>query len=437
MIFKAYDIRGIYPDEITEEIAYKIGRAFVIYIGEGSNIVLSRDGRKSSESLFDSLKKGVIDQGGNVIDIGLSTSPMLYFATEYLNCDGGIIVTASHNPSEYNGFKMVRKHAFPLSGESGIGEIKNMVLNNKFVSPEKKGKITVKDISKKYIESFQKENYKNLKIVVDTANSVSGLIVPEMLRGVNLIHIFQELDGNFPNHEPNPLKEENLKMLQKKVTDEEADLGIAFDGDGDRVFFVDEKGKMIPSDLILALVSSLILEKESSKILYDIRCSNIVRETIEKLSGTAFLSRVGHSFIKSLMKEEEILFGGEYSGHYYLKQGESYFESPYFVIFKILEALEDKKMSELILPFKKYYHSGEINFEVKDKDSAIKLVEKKYTEGKINRIDGLRVDFEDWWFLLRASNTEPVLRLNVEAQDEDILNEKVKEIKETIAPFFF
>lgn len=194
---------------------------------------------------------------------------------------------------------------------------------------------------------------------------------------------------------------------------------------------------MIPSDLILALVSSLILEKESSKILYDIRCSNIVRETIEKLSGTAFLSRVGHSFIKSLMKEEEILFGGEYSGHYYLKQGESYFESPYFVIFKILEALEDKKMSELILPFKKYYHSGEINFEVKDKDSAIKLVEKKYTEGKINRIDGLRVDFEDWWFLLRASNTEPVLRLNVEAQDEDILNEKVKEIKETIAPFFF
>ena len=435
MIFKAYDIRGVYPDEITEDIAYKVGRAFAFYIGEGSKIVLGRDNRKSSESLFNSLKRGIIDQGGNVIDIGLSTSPMLYFANEYLSCDGGVMVTASHNPSQYNGFKMIKKHAFPLSGEDGMEEIKKMVLDDNFNSPKEKGSSTTKDISNEYIDSFKREEYKNIKVVVDTANSVSGLIVPEMFKGVNLVHIFKDLDGNFPNHEPNPLKEENLKMLQEKVIEEGADLGVAFDGDGDRVFFVDEKGEIITSDLILALVSSLILENKG-KILYDIRCSNIVKETIEGLSGIAVPTRVGHSFIKSLMKDEDILFGGEYSGHYYLKQGESYFESPYFVIFEILRAINGKKISDLILPFKKYFHSGELNFEVENKDGAIKAVEDKYKNGKINRMDGLRVDYEDWWFLLRASNTEPVLRLIVEAKNKDLLEKKVKEIKETIFPFF-
>ena len=431
MIFKAYDIRGIYPEQLNEEIAYKIGQAFVNYVGQ--NIVIGEDNRLSSKPLFESLKKGIIDQGGNIIHIGEVTSPMLYFAANLFNSDGGIMITASHNPSNYNGFKMVTKKAFPLSESNGLKEIEKLVLNNHF-DQKKKGTIVSKDITDQYVNSFDKIQG-NLKIVVDTANSSSGIIVPHLLNNFNLIHIFKDLDPSFPNHEPNPLKEENMVSLKEKVLEAKADLGIAFDGDGDRVSFVDEKGNIVSSDLILALVSSLILKNNpQQKILYDIRCSSIVKETIEGLSGKAILSRVGHSFIKELMREEDVLFGGEYSGHYYLKQGDSYFESPYFVIFEILKALESKKMSELITPFKKYFHSGEINFEVEDKEGIIKRIENKFKEGKINRLDGLRIDFDDWWFLLRASNTEPVLRLIVESNSLEKLESKIKEIKSIILP---
>ena len=329
MIFKAYDIRGVYGDDLNEDIAYKIGRAFVVYIG--SKIVLGHDNRVSSDSLLDALKRGIIDQGGDVYNIGLSSSPMFYFATNIIDCDGGIIVTASHNPREYNGFKMVRKNAVPLSGDSGINEIKELVLENNFPQSFRKGKCFDKDVSDEYVNSFEKKKY-DLKVVVDTANSVSGVLVPKMLDNVNLIHIFSELDGTFPNHNPDPLKEENLKELRKRVVEEKADIGIAFDGDGDRVFFIDELGNVIPSDLIIALISSL---NPDWKILYDVRCSNVVKEIAKNIVS----SRVGHSFIKEKMKEENVVFGGEYSGHYYLKQENSCFESPYFVgyanLFKI------------------------------------------------------------------------------------------------------
>lgn len=420
MIFKAYDIRGIYGEQLNEDIAYKIGRAFVVYMG--SKIVVARDNRLSSNSLFEALARGINDQGGDVYDIGLSTSPMFYYAVSNLDCNGGIIITASHNPPEYNGFKMVRSDAMPLSGEDGINEIKRLVEENDFVS-EKKGNIYTKDIASDYINSFERKKH-NLKVVVDTANSVSGLIVGEMLKGVQLFHIFSELDGSFPNHEPNPLKEENLKELREKVLEHNADMGISFDGDGDRVFFVDERGELISSDLIIALIAKLI----DKKVLYDLRCSNIIKETAKE----SVMYRVGHSFIKQKMKDDDIFFGGEYSGHYYLKQGNSYYESPYFVIYKLFEAMEDKKLSELIAPFKKYYHSGELNFEVKNKQSIIEEIEKRYSNGEINKIDGIRIDFDDWWFLLRGSNTEPVLRLIVEAKSKELLENKIKEL----VPFF-
>ena len=420
MIFKAYDIRGIYGEQLNEDIAYKIGRAFAMYIG--SKIVVARDNRLSSDSLFEALTRGITDQGSDVYDIGLSTSPMFYFAVSNLVCDGGVIITASHNPPQYNGFKMVRSDAMPLSGEDGINQIKQLVEENNF-SSSKKGNISTLDIIDKYVNSFEIKKY-NLKVVVDTANSVSGLIVNRMFRGVSLFHLFSELDGSFPNHEPNPLEEENIKDLKKKVLEYGADIGIAFDGDGDRVFFVDEKGELISSDLIIALIAKLI----DKKVLYDLRCSNIIKET----ARDSVMWRVGHSFIKKKMKDEDIFFGGEYSGHYYLKQGSSYFESPYFVIYKLFEAMENKKLSELIAPFKKYYHSGELNFEVKDKQSIIEKVEKNYSYGKITKIDGVRIDFDDWWFLLRGSNTEPILRLIVEAKSKELLDSKIKEI----VPFF-
>jgi len=388
----------------------------------GSKIVVARDNRLSSDSLFEALTRGITDEGSDVYNIGLSTSPMFYFAVSNLVCDGGVIITASHNPPQYNGFKMVRSDAMPLSGEDGIDQIKQLVEENNF-SSSKKGNISTLDITDKYVNSFEIKKY-NLRVVVDTANSVSGLIVNRMFRGVSLFHLFSELDGSFPNHEPNPLEEKNIKDLKEKVLEYGADIGIAFDGDGDRVFFVDEKGELISSDLIIALIAKLI----DKKVLYDLRCSNIIKET----ARDSVMWRVGHSFIKKKMKDEDIFFGGEYSGHYYLKQGSSYFESPYFVIYKLFEAMENKKLSELIAPFKKYYHSGELNFEVKDKQSIIEKVEKNYSYGKITKIDGVRIDFDDWWFLLRGSNTEPILRLIVEAKSKELLDSKIKEI----VPFF-
>lgn len=439
-IFKAYDIRGIYPEEINEETAYKIGAAFAVFIKKISNkdnpqIVVGRDNRKSSDSLFNELTKGIIGQGANVIDIGLSATPTLYFSVANYKYDGGINITSSHNPKQYNGFKMVREEAIPLSGDSGIGEIKELVLSNNFIEVEKIGKIIRKDVSDDYISINKEKDSFDIKMIVDTANSVSGVLVPKMFDQVNLTHIFSELDGDFPNHEPDPHKKENIEKLQKKIIEDKADFGVALDGDGDRVFFINEKGNVIPSDMILSLMSSLILkDNPNNKILYDIRCSNVVRETINSLKGEAIISKVGHSFIKALMKEKDIIFGGEYAGHYYLRQSGSYYEAPYFVIFTILKEIKKtgKKLSELIEPFDKYYHSGEINFKVDNKEETINKVKEKYIDGKLLTIDGVRIDFDDWWFSIRASNTEPILRLIVEGKTKEIMEDRVLELKNKI-----
>jgi len=439
-IFKAYDIRGVYSEEINEEAAYKIGAAFAVFIKkvshkENPQVVVGRDNRKSSDSLFDELSKGIISQGVDLIDIGLSATPTFYFAVANYSYDGGINITASHNPKQYNGFKLVKEGAIPLSEFSGIEEIKEMVIANDFPVVEKIGEIIKRDISNDYVSINKEKESFDIKMIIDTANSVSGVIVPQMFDQTNLTHIFNELDGDFPNHEPDPLKKENIEEIKNKVINDRADLGVAFDGDGDRVFFIDEKGEVISSDLILSLISSLILkENKGSKILYDLRCSSIVKETIEALGGEAIMSRVGHSFIKTLMREKDIVFGAEYSGHYYLKQNNDYYESPYFVIFSILKEMKKtgKKLSELIKPFKKYYHSGEINFKVEDKEGIIEKVKEKYIDGKLLTIDGVRIDFDNWWFSIRSSNTEPILRLIIEGKTKEIMEGKLEEIKDLI-----
>ena len=439
-IFRAYDIRGIYPGDLNEESAYKIGSAFAIFIKKVSGkqnpeIVVGRDGRKSSASLFEELKKGLVDQGADVIDIGLSATPTLYFAVSRWNTDGGINVTASHNPKEYNGFKMVREKAIPLSKEKGIEEIKEMVLAGNFVKPEREGMVVERSINEEYIAGNSVSESFDFKVVVDTANSASGILVPQMLKNFNLVHLFSEIDGNFPNHEPDPNKTENIKILKEKVVEEKADLGIGLDGDGDRMVFVDEKGEVVPSDFILCLVSESVLrEKPVTKVLYDIRSSNIVRETIERAGGEAVVSKIGHSYIKEAMREKGIALGGEYTGHYYAENNGDYFETPYLFLFSVLREMKrtGKPLSELIKPFRVYFHSSEIAFKTENSSEIIERVKEKYSDGKATTIDGLRVDFDDWWFLLRASNTEPILKLVVEAKTEGLMKEKAEEISKLV-----
>ena len=432
-IFKAYDIRGVFSQDFNEESAYFIGRAFVDFLGlNNPKIVIGRDNRSSSPKIFKYLVKGIVEGGGTVLNIGIVTTPLFYFSVVNLKADGGINITASHNPSKYNGFKITRERAMPVSGDSGLHEIKKIALSGKF-KKKGKGRIVNKNITEAYVEfnlkSFKLKKQKPLKIVIDTANAVSGILIPKFFEKTNhkIIHLYAKQDGSFPNHNPDPLIKDNLKVLIKEVKKRKANLGVAFDGDGDRIFFIDEKGKVISGDLITALMTDLILKKKSGqKIIYDIRSSNVIKEIAKENKGKAIGGRIGHSLIKESMRKDNVVFAGELSGHYYFK--EHYFcEAPFIVLFSILEELFKKNtvLSELIKPYKRYYHSGEINFEVKDKKRILKDLEKKFkNKGKMLKIDGLRIDFNDWWFLVRPSNTEPVIRLVLEAKDKKTLEQK-------------
>lgn len=445
-IFKAYDIRGVYPNEVNEEVALKIGRSFAEFLNEKKtsgkkrklNVVIGRDGRISSRSISEKFKRGLLDGGVNIIDIGLSTTPLMYFAVYYFGYDGGVQVTASHNSFQYNGFKMVKEKAVPLDGKRDLQRIKEIAKKEDF-EKRKKGKAFSKKVLKDYLKfntsGLGLKNLRPLKIIIDTANAVPGILIPDIFKESPLMiqNLFGRMDGSFPNHDPNPLTKENTKSLSDKVKKEKSDLGVAFDGDGDRIIFIDEKGKVVSADLILALASELILKDKKEKILYDVRSSNIVKETIEKNGGIPVMSKIGHSLIKAKMRKENILFGGEYSGHYYHKS--HYFcESPFLVLFTIVKKISESKdpFSRLILPYKKYYHSGEINFKVESSRKIIKELEKKYEKGEISRIDGLRVDFDDWWFCVRPSNTEPLLRLVLEAKNKRKMEKKKREISSLI-----
>jgi len=446
-IFKAYDIRGIYPDDLDKEAAYKIGRGLVVFLNKESKgrkkIVVGRDNRLSSPLLARAIKEGIKKEGADVIDIGLSTTPMFYFVVKRLRADGGAMITASHNPPKYNGIKAVKKEGQNIAKGTGGEELKNIVLNEEFLEAKIKGK----EKRVKVLSEYLKFNFKfiddkkitPLKIVVDTANAVSSLLIPHLrkkLKKIKFYHLFSKLDGNFPNHDPDPLIKENLKALTKEVTKKKADFGVAFDGDGDRIIFVDEKGKQIDGDIITALVAKIILEKrKGEKILFDIRSSKIVKETIKKFGGKPYISKTGHSFIKPKMLKYNIYFGGEVSGHYYLGENNA-FETPLFVLFKVIEEIskEKKSFSEILKPFQKYVNSGEINFKIEDRKSAVKKVENYFKKIglKISKLDGVKGEGKDFWCLVRPSNTEPLLRMVVEAENKKILKEKVKEIKNVI-----
>jgi len=439
-IFKSYDIRGFYPDQINEEAARLIGRAMVEFLGVARpKIVVGRDNRLSSPKIHRGLVLGLIDSGATVTDIGLAPTPLLYWACACYGFDGGISITASHNPPGYNGLKIVKKGAVPVGGQSGLKKIRDLAAKGNF-KEKKKGSIKKRNVLPEYIEfntkDFHKADFPKATLVIDAANAVPAILIPSIKKSLpGKVHsLFSKLDGRFPNHPPNPLIEKNLVALKKEVKKRSADLGMAFDGDGDRVIFVDEKGGMVSPDLVTAIVArSMLRDNPRQKILYDLRSSNAVREIIRESGGVPLMGKVGHAFIKARMRKENIAFAGEFSGHYYHKK--HYFcEAPLFVLFTLLKeiARNGQSLSQIVGEVSLYSHSGEINFEVKDKDRVLKKLEGRYKKGKISRLDGLRIDFKEWWFNARASQTEPLLRLVVEAKDRKIMEQKKKELSKLI-----
>ena len=419
-IFKAYDIRGIYGETLTEDLAYKIGRAFATFL-KSKNVVVGRDMRPHSEPLFKALARGLTEQGASVIDIGLCSTPMAYFANGKLGADGSIMITASHNPGEWNGFKLCREKATPISGATGIKDIEKIVLDGSFAPvAATPGKISTHNIIPEYIAHIRKfaDIKRPLTVAIDFANAM-GIYEAKVLDGLFKIDpLFDKLDGTFPNHEANPLVEETWEALQHKVKKGRYDFAVAFDGDADRAGFMDEKGNIIPMDMITALIAEMVLKREKgAAIYYDLRSSWAVKEVILENGGKPYMSRVGHAFIKQQMREVNASFAGELSGHYYFKENFFTESSALAAIYVAnLVSQSNKPLSELIKPIQRYFASGEINSEVHDVKKVFENVRKKYSTGKMIELDGLSFEFKDWWFNVRASNTEPLVRLNLEAK---------------------
>jgi len=437
-IFKAYDIRGRYPEGVNEEVFYQIGRALVEF-NKAKKIIVGRDMRLSSLSLREGLIKGITDSGCDVIDIGLVSVDVLYFACGKMDLAGAMI-TASHLGKEYNGLKLCRAGAEPINAETGLEEIKKMVGENNFLAAKKKGRVIEQDILEEYrrhiLGFVDKKSIRDLKVAVDAANGMAGKIIPLLFKDLpcQIIPLYFELDGSFPNRPANPIEPANLFDLQKKVVAEKADLGIAFDGDADRVFFINEKGEFIGSSLIIALLAREILkERQGEKAVYSLVCSRIIPETIENNKGKAVISRVGHSFVKQKMREVDAIFGGERTGHFYFRDN-FYADSGFIAALKVLEIIskERKPFSQILAPFEKYFKTEQIDFTVAEPEEVLKRLEAKYQDGKISRLDGLTVEYPDWWFNLRSSNTEPVMRLNLEAKTKELMEEKVKKVSELI-----
>lgn len=438
-IFKAYDIRGIYPTDINKDVAYNIGRAIVTYT-KAKKIAVGMDMRTSSPEIKDGIIKGIADQGADVVDIGLVSTPITNFASWKLDVDGGVMITASHNTSEWNGLKLCRKGAVPIGEGNGMEEIRDLAVKGEFEDAPEKGtaeeNLELKKIYFDYVSEFFKKGIGQKKIVIDFANSVGALDkeIYDRFSDVEKIYLFDELDGTFPNHEANPIKAETLKTLQEKVVEEKADLGVAYDGDADRVGFVDEKGEIIPMDYITALIAKEILKQHpGSLILSDLRASNAVAEVIEEAGGKTGRSRVGHSLIKKQMRDESAVFAGELSGHYYFEENSKAEMSTLATIY-LLNLLNEtgQKISELTKDLKRYFHSGEINSDVEDKTGVMNKLKEIYKDGKLDELDGVRIDFPDWWFNVRPSNTEPKLRLNCEAKTKEMMEEKRDELLKII-----
>jgi phosphomannomutase len=438
-IFKAYDIRGTYPDQINEDLAYRIGLAVARVLADNKGtIVTGRDARTMGPQMQDALNRGICDGGVNVIDIGMCVTPMSYFACATLKTEGAVQNTASHNPAGYSGFKLSREGAKPVSYATGINEVEKLVLGEQPAPASVKGTIEYRDLWPEYKAWLlsNKREIPRLKVVADTGNGAAGVRLPELFEalGSELIGLYLEPDGEFPNHEPNPLKEETLRDLQDLVVKEKADLGVAYDGDGDRVMFVDDAGKIVRSDHLTALLAQDFLQVHpGAKIVHDLRSSWVVAEEIRRLGGEPVESRVGHSFIKQLMREIDSPFAGELSGHYYFR--DAYFtDNAELAMIHTLNHLgrTGRKLSDEIAEVQRYYATGEINYRVDDTNAALQRLKTAFASQPIRELDGVTVEFDDWWFNVRASNTEPLLRLNLEARTQQQMEEGRKRVEEVI-----
>lgn len=434
-IFKAYDIRGVYPEQLNEETAYKIGRAYTSFLDAGK-VVVGRDVRPHSKPIFDALARGITEQGADVIDLGMCSTPMSYHANGKLGADGGIIITASHNPAEWNGFKLCREQAIPISGQTGIAEIERIVAEESWGESGRVGSISSYDIAPEYgefLHSHARLGGRKLKVVVDYANAMGSFEDAGIEDLFEIIPLYKELDGTFPNHEANPLKLDTLDVLRAKVKEVGADFGAGFDGDADRCGFIDDRGEIIPMDLFTALIAQDILSAGPATILYDLRSSWAVRECIEANGGKAIMSRVGHAFIKAQMREHGAVFAGELSGHYYFQENFTT-ESQGLALISLANLIvkTGKPVSELVAPLRKYHASGEINSRVADVAAVLAKIKATYTDGKMFELDGISVEYGDWWFNVRASNTEPLLRLIVEAKDQEKMEAKRDELLKLI-----
>ena len=440
-IIKAYDIRGLVADEITPDFSFSLGIAFAKFLEyerEPATIVVGEDMRPSSPLLAEAFSDGVISQGMDVIRIGLASTDMLYFASGKLNLPG-IMFTASHNPAKYNGMKLCKSGARPIGQETGLIKIRQLIEQGVPISNRPIGSTRNQDLLKEYVDyllslfpdkAFEK---RKLKVVIDAGNGMAGFTAPAVMERLNieLIPMYFELDGNFPNHEANPIEAKNLKDLQKRVKKEKADIGLAFDGDADRCFLIDEKGELVnPSALTSLIAVNQLKTKPGSTIIYNLISSKAVSEVIAENGGIGVRSRVGHSYIKSLMAETGAIFGGEHSGHFYFSDFWRADSGMLAALYALTELMATKStLSELLKPFDRYVASGEINSKVKNAEKSIELIRKKYCDKYlVDELDGLTITADSWWFNLRASNTEPLLRLNVEADTE---KEMVK-IRDTV-----
>jgi len=448
MIYKAYDIRGIYPDELNEELAKKIAQAFAVMRKKELNkeqitLVVGADMRLSSPSLKKQVIEGLFESGVRVIDIDLVSTPTFYFAVSYFGYDGGLMVSASHNPAQYNGIKLVREGAKPFGQGNGMEELQKIVEQNEFVISENKGNIISKE-EMLFTQTKEEEKFADLKkirpmkIVADAANAMGAQYLSELfadLPQIELIKMNFDLDGTFPSHEADPFKDENIADLKKRVLQEKADLGIATDGDGDRIFFIDNKGELVEPSIIRGIMAELFLrDNPGSTICYDIRPGKITRDMIEQNGGVPSVTRVGHSLIKKQMIETGAVFGGESSGHFFVKFPYGVFEAPMVVTLKLLQELSEKNISlaDYTEPLKKYFHSGEINFKVADKNAVMQKLKEKFADAEISDLDGLTFEYPDFWFNVRASNTESLLRLNLEGINEELVKEKIVKVSEII-----
>lgn len=450
-IFKAYDIRGVYPDQLNEEDAWKIGFAAARFLpallhgfergqANARTVCVGRDMRTHSESLANALIDGITSAGIDVIDIGMNDTPFIYFAVNHLAACGGIQVTASHNPAKYNGFKISGPGAKPVGEDTGLKDIKHIAVSLLHTKGKSTGSVEKRDLTeeyKKHVLKFLQPRLRKLKIAIDASNGMAGKMVPAIFSGLGLkiIELNFEHNGTF-KHAPNPLLEENLAELKAAVVREDCDFGVCFDGDADRLMMVDETGRTIGCDLMTALMAGYFFKKEpKSTIVYDLRSSRVVAEEIIKYGGTPRRERVGHAFMKKALRDSHGIFGGELSGHFYYRDNFCT-DSGLITFVHTLNIISQSssKVSSLIKPLRRYFPSGEINFQIEDKKAKMEELAKRYRDGQVDSLDGVTVSYKDWWFNCRPSNTEPLLRLTVEAKTENLLEEKLKEIEGVLGP---